>query len=140
MHEDLRAASAEALVALDLPGYAIGGLSVGEGHEAMRRVLDGIDGLLPADRPRYLMGVGEPADILAAVLAGVDMFDCVLPTRNGRNAEAFTWTGRVRLRNARWTDDDSPLEPGCHCYTCRQFSRGACGTTSWPRRCSARRW
>ncbi|MCJ7544340.1 MAG: tRNA guanosine(34) transglycosylase Tgt [Phycisphaerae bacterium] len=124
-HADLRAASTEALVALDLPGYAIGGLSVGEGSEAMRRVLGWIDGLLPADRPRYLMGVGSPADILAAVQAGVDMFDCVLPTRNGRNAEAFTWTGQVRLRNARWTGDDSPLEVGCPCATCRQFSRGA---------------
>jgi queuine tRNA-ribosyltransferase len=124
-HEDLRAASAEALVALDLPGYAIGGVSVGEGAEGVRRVLGWIDGLFPADRPRYLMGVGEPADILAAVLAGVDLFDCVLPTRNGRNAEAFTWSGRVRLRNARWAEDDSPLEPGCTCATCRQFSRGA---------------
>ncbi len=125
VHEDLRAASAEALVALDLPGYAIGGLSVGEELTATRQVMGWIDALLPADRPRYLMGVGEPADILAAVSAGVDMFDCVLPTRNGRNAEAFTWTGRVRLRNARWTHDDSPLEPTCPCPTCRQFSRGA---------------
>jgi queuine tRNA-ribosyltransferase len=124
-HEDLRGASAEALVKLDLPGYAIGGVSVGEEKAATRRVLGWIDGLFPADRPRYLMGVGEPADILAAVAAGVDMFDCVLPTRNGRNAEAFTWTGRVRLRNARWTDDDQPLEVGCPCATCRQFSRGA---------------
>ena len=125
IHQDLRAASAQALVAMDLPGYAIGGLSVGEGPAAMRRVLDWIDELFPADRPRYLMGVGEPADILAAVGAGVDMFDCVLPTRNGRNAEAFTWNGRVRLRNACHTQDDTPIEPGCECYTCRGFSRGA---------------
>jgi len=124
-HKDLRAASAAALVKLDLPGYAIGGVSVGEEKSAVRAVLEWIDELLPPDRPRYLMGVGEPADILAAVAAGVDMFDCVLPTRNGRNAEAFTWGGRIRLRNARWTDDDAPLEADCTCYACRHFSRGA---------------
>ncbi len=122
---DLRAQSAAELVALDLPGYAIGGLSVGEGPEAMRRVLAAVDEQFPADRPRYLMGVGEPADILAAVQAGVDMFDCVLPTRNGRNAQAFTWTGRIHLRNARWSDDPAPVETSCDCYTCRNFSRGA---------------
>jgi len=121
---DLRAASAAALVELDLPGYAIGGLSVGEGPEAMVAVLDEIDEQLPADRPRYLMGVGEPRDILAAVGCGVDMFDCVLPTRNGRNAEAFTWKGRIRLRNAQWTQDAQPLDDHCPCYTCRRFSRG----------------
>jgi queuine tRNA-ribosyltransferase len=122
---DLRARSAEALVALDLPGYAIGGLSVGEGHQAMCETLDAIDSQLPADRPRYLMGVGEPRDILAAVAAGIDLFDCVLPTRNGRNAQAFTFTGRLRLRNARHALDDRPLEDGCDCYTCRHYSRGA---------------
>lgn len=108
-----------------MPGYAIGGLSVGEGHEAMTAVLDHIDEQLPADRPRYLMGVGEPKDILAAVARGVDMFDCVIPTRNGRNAQAFTWTGRLRLRNARHATDDSPLDAACDCYACRHFSRGA---------------
>ncbi|MBN1943253.1 MAG: tRNA guanosine(34) transglycosylase Tgt [Phycisphaerae bacterium] len=122
---DLREQSARRLVELDLPGYAIGGLSVGEGHEAMCEVLEDIDGLLPADRPRYLMGVGEPRDILAAVLRGVDMFDCVLPTRNGRNAQAFTWTGRLRLRNAMHTLDASPIDPNCSCYACKNFSRGA---------------
>ena len=121
---DLRRQSADALVALDLPGYAIGGLSVGEGHSAMCRVLDDIDAQLPADRPRYLMGVGEPRDILAAVARGVDLFDCVLPTRNGRNAEAFTNSGRIRLRNARWAKDASSLEADCDCFTCRNFSRG----------------
>ncbi|MHC4176739.1 MAG: tRNA guanosine(34) transglycosylase Tgt [Planctomycetota bacterium] len=121
---DLRAESAQRLVELDLPGYAIGGLSVGEGHEPMVGVLDGIDSQLPADKPRYLMGVGEPRDILAAVLRGVDMFDCVLPTRNGRNAQAFTWFGRVRLRNARWAEDDRPIDETCDCYACRNFSRG----------------
>jgi len=121
---DLRARSAAELVALDLPGYAIGGLSVGEGHEAMCDVLEHIDEQLPSDRPRYLMGVGEPRDILAAVARGVDMFDCVLPTRNGRNAQAFTWAGRLRLRNARWSDDKGPIDPQCGCYACRNFSRG----------------
>jgi queuine tRNA-ribosyltransferase len=123
-HADLRAESAARLVELDLPGYAVGGLSVGEGHDAMCDVLEGIDEQLPADRPRYLMGVGEPRDILAAVLRGIDMFDCVLPTRNGRNAQAFTWAGRVRLRNARWAEDPNPLDERCGCYACRNFSRG----------------
>jgi queuine tRNA-ribosyltransferase len=121
---DLRARSAEGLVELELPGYAIGGLSVGEGHEAMCTVLDEIDALLPGDRPRYLMGVGEPRDILAAVQRGVDMFDCVLPTRNGRNAQAFTWSGRLKLRNAVHAEDNTPIDPDCDCYTCQHFSRG----------------
>jgi queuine tRNA-ribosyltransferase len=121
---DLRQRSAEAIVALDLPGYAVGGLSVGEGHEKMVTVLDAVDGQLPRSKPRYLMGVGEPRDILAAVLRGVDMFDCVLPTRNGRNAQAFTWGGRLRLRNAAMAKDLRPLEDGCDCYSCRHFSRG----------------
>jgi queuine tRNA-ribosyltransferase len=124
VYADLRARSAAALVELDLPGYAIGGLSVGEGHEPMCEVLDRIDEQLPADRPRYLMGVGEPRDLLAAVMRGVDMFDCVLPTRNGRNAQAFTWHGRVRLRNAQWTTDTRPLDEACECFTCRNYSRG----------------
>ncbi|MDP7289987.1 MAG: tRNA guanosine(34) transglycosylase Tgt, partial [Phycisphaerae bacterium] len=121
---DLRARSAEALVELDLPGYAVGGLSVGEGHEAMTLALDAIDSQLPADRPRYLMGVGEPRDILAAVQRGIDMFDCVMPTRNARNAFAFTWGGRLRLRNAKWTRDPLPLDENCACYACKNFSRG----------------
>jgi queuine tRNA-ribosyltransferase len=121
---DLRAASAEALVELDLPGYAIGGLSVGEGHEAMVLALDTADSLLPADRPRYLMGVGEPRDILASVQRGIDMFDCVMPTRNARNAFAFTWGGRLRMRNAKWISDPKPLDENCTCYACKNFSRG----------------
>ncbi len=124
VHRDLRARSAEALVKLDTPGYAIGGLSVGEGHEPMVAVLDDIHDLLPADKPRYLMGVGEPRDILAAVLRGVDMFDCVMPTRNGRNAQAFTWAGRMRLRNAKYAQDTRPLDGSCSCFACRNFSRG----------------
>ena len=122
--EDLRAASAEALVELDLPGYAIGGLSVGEGHEAMALSLDAVDSQFPTDRPRYLMGVGEPRDILAAVQRGIDMFDCVMPTRNARNAFAFTWGGRLRMRNAKWISDPEPLDESCTCYACRNFSRG----------------
>jgi queuine tRNA-ribosyltransferase len=121
---DLRAESAAALVELDLPGYAVGGLGLGEGHEAMCGVLDEIDAQFPRARPRYVMGLGEPRDILAAVLRGADMFDSVLPTRNGRNAQAFTWHGRLRLRNARWADDPRPLEESCDCYTCRHYSRG----------------
>ena len=121
---DLRDLSARRLVELELPGYAIGGLSVGEGHHAMVNVLDAVDTQFPTDRPRYLMGVGEPQDILAAVARGIDMFDCVMPTRNARNTQAFTWTGRMRLRNARWADDPGPVEENCRCYTCRNFSRG----------------
>jgi len=124
VHADLRAESAAALVELDLPGYAVGGVSVGEGHEALCDVLDATDGQLPPSRPRYLMGVGEPRDIVAAVLRGIDMFDCVLPTRNGRNAQAFTWQGRLRLRNARHAEDAAPLDETCDCYCCRNYSRG----------------
>ena len=125
VHRDLRAESARRIVQLDLPGYAVGGLSVGEGPEQMAGVLDAIDEQLPRERPRYLMGVGEPRDILAGVARGVDMFDCVLPTRNGRNAQAFTWAGRLRLRNAEHARDARPIDEGCPCYTCRNFSRAA---------------
>ena len=121
---DLRGQSAEQLVELDLPGYAIGGLSVGEARDGMYAILDDIDELFPKDKPRYLMGVGEPRDILEGVLRGVDMFDCVLPTRNGRNAQAFTWGGRVRLRNAACAIDTQPIDEHCPCYACRNFSRG----------------
>ncbi len=120
---DLRARSIESLVELDLPGYAVGGLSVGEGHEKMKAVLEHIDEQFPRGKPRYLMGVGEPRDIIAAVACGIDMFDCVLPTRNGRNAQAFTWSGRVKLRNAAFAGDTRPLDEQCPCYTCRNFSR-----------------
>jgi len=117
VYADLRAESARRLVELNLPGYAIGGLSVGEGHEAMVSVLEAIDGQLPADRPRYLMGVGEPRDMLAAVARGVDLFDCVLPTRNARNATCFTWGGRVRLRNAAHARDPGPILASIHNLT-----------------------
>ena len=125
VHADLRAESAGRIVELDLPGYAVGGLSVGEGPAAMTGVLEHIDGQFPRHKPRYLMGVGEPRDILAGVLAGIDMFDCVLPTRNGRNAQAFTFAGRLKLRNAAFARDARPLEEGCDCYACRHFSRAA---------------
>ncbi len=123
IHHDLRRLCASRLVELDLPGYAIGGLSVGETHEQMIEVLAALEPHLPRDKPRYLMGVGMPADIVAAVQAGVDMFDCVLPTRNGRNAYAFTPTGPLRLRNEKYRADERPLEPGCDCPACRGFSR-----------------
>ncbi len=121
----LRRLCAERLVDIGFDGYAIGGLSVGEGHEEMVKTVRLTTPLLPADQPRYLMGVGMPADILAAVMAGVDMFDCVLPTRNGRNAFAFTEAGPLRLRNSIHINSQEPLEPGCDCYACRHFTRGA---------------
>jgi queuine tRNA-ribosyltransferase len=121
---DLRRESVEQLGELDFPGYAIGGLSVGEGHERMMEVLAPTAASLPADRPRYLMGVGQPRDLLAAVGCGVDMFDCVLPTRNGRNGLAFTADGPLRLRNERFKLDDSPLEEDCNGLCCRRYSRG----------------
>ncbi len=122
---ELRKYCAQEMIKLDLPGYAIGGLSVGEGHDNMIRTVDYVAPLLPENKPRYLMGVGFPADIIASVRAGVDMFDCVLPTRNGRNGFAFTDDGPLRLRNASHTEDTSPIEQGCDCYCCKNFSRGA---------------
>lgn len=119
----LRAECAAALVAMDFPGYALGGFSVGETTEQMVLALAPAAALLPAEKPRYLMGVGRPEDILAAVARGIDMFDCVLPTRNGRNACAFTAQGALRLRNASHKRDSAPLESDCQCYTCRHFSR-----------------
>ncbi|MGE5754780.1 MAG: tRNA guanosine(34) transglycosylase Tgt [Planctomycetaceae bacterium] len=120
---DLRAACAEALRALDFDGYAVGGVSVGEGRAQVREALDVTTHLLPADRPRYLMGVGRPQDILDAVATGIDLFDCVLPTRNGRNATCLTDRGPVKLRNAAHRTDPRPIEPGCDCLACRRFSR-----------------
>jgi queuine tRNA-ribosyltransferase len=120
---DLRGRCAEGLQALDFPGYALGGFSVGETAEQMVTALGPAAALLPEGKPRYLMGVGRPEDILAGVACGIDLFDCVLPTRNGRNAQAFTDSGLVRMRNAVHKRDSAPLEPGCPCYTCRHFSR-----------------
>ncbi|MGB3165518.1 MAG: tRNA guanosine(34) transglycosylase Tgt [Alteraurantiacibacter sp.] len=123
LEEGLRARSAEALRAIGFDGYAIGGLAVGEGQEAMFGVLDYAPAMLPEDAPRYLMGVGKPDDLVGAVERGVDMFDCVLPTRSGRNGQGFTWTGPVNLRNARHAEDTGPLDPRCICPTCASYSR-----------------
>jgi len=122
---ELRRRCAGQIVEIGFDGYAIGGLSVGEGHDNMVRTVEFTVPLLPRAHPRYLMGVGMPVDILAAVRAGVDMFDCVLPTRNGRNAFAFTEQGPLRLRNSVHGDSTEPVEPGCDCYGCRHFARGA---------------
>ena len=123
MYEDLRDASIEALAAIGFDGYAIGGLSVGEPKPDMMRILAHTAPRLPADRPRYLMGVGTPEDIVAGVALGVDMFDCVLPTRNARNGWLFTRHGDVKIRNARHRTDTGPLDPTCPCPTCRGYSR-----------------
>ena len=122
---DLRAACAQKLIELSLPGYAIGGLAVGEGFEAMVRVLEATTPILPSDKPRYLMGVGFPRDIVAGVAAGIDMFDCTMPTRNGRNAYAFTAAGALRVKNSKLQRETGPIEEGCDCYACRTFTRGA---------------
>jgi queuine tRNA-ribosyltransferase len=122
-YADLRESSARSLVALDLPGYAIGGLCLGEASDVTYAMVGCVTPLLPVDRPRYLMGAGYPEDIIAAVRLGVDMFDCVLPTRNGRTGMAFTSSGRIAIRNSRYADDFSALDPMCDCYTCRNFTR-----------------
>ncbi|RMF11560.1 MAG: tRNA guanosine(34) transglycosylase Tgt [Alphaproteobacteria bacterium] len=121
--ENLRRESAAALLDIGFEGYAVGGLAVGEGAEVMFDVLDYTVPLLPEDRPRYLMGVGKPSDIVGAVRRGIDMFDCVLPTRSGRNAQAFTRRGTVNLKNARHQDDPRPLDEACRCSACRSYSR-----------------
>ncbi|HEV7312976.1 tRNA guanosine(34) transglycosylase Tgt [Sphingopyxis sp.] len=123
LDETLRARSAAALTDIGFDGYAIGGLAVGEGQEAMFGVLDFAPGQLPADKPRYLMGVGKPDDLVGAVARGVDMFDCVLPTRSGRNGQAFTWDGPVNIRNAKHAEDSGPLDPSCACPVCTTWSR-----------------
>jgi queuine tRNA-ribosyltransferase len=120
---DLREESARALMALDLPGYAVGGLSVGEPREARDRVLEHLDPVLPPEKPRYLMGVGTPEDLIESVARGIDMFDCVLPTRNARNGQLFTRRGRLSIRNSRFKDDPRPPDPDCPCPTCRSASR-----------------
>ena len=123
MHRDLRERSLKALEAMDFDGLAIGGLSVGEPKEEMIKVLDYLPDMMPADKPRYLMGVGKPEDLVEGVRRGVDMFDCVMPTRNARNGHLFTADGTVRIRNARHRHDTAPLEKECDCYTCQHFSR-----------------
>ncbi|MBX7493365.1 tRNA guanosine(34) transglycosylase Tgt [Qipengyuania sp. 1NDW9] len=123
LDEELRKISAEKLTDIGFDGYAIGGLAVGEGQEAMFATLDFAPGQLPEDRPRYLMGVGKPDDLVGAVERGVDMFDCVLPSRSGRNGQAFTWNGPLNLRNARFAEDTDPLDARCKCDTCGTYSR-----------------
>jgi queuine tRNA-ribosyltransferase len=123
MFENLRDHSLAGLAELDLPGYAIGGLSVGEPKEDMQRVLAHIGHQLPAQKPRYLMGVGTPEDLIEGVSRGIDMFDCVMPTRNARNGHLFTRFGDLRLRNARYKTDERPVDETCTCYTCKTFSR-----------------
>jgi queuine tRNA-ribosyltransferase len=123
MYEELRAKSLAGLTEIGFDGYAVGGLSVGEPEDDRLRVMDFLAGRLPANRPRYLMGVGTPGDIVQAVQRGIDMFDCVMPTRNARNGHLFTHAGVVRIRNARYRADTGPLDPDCDCYTCRNYSR-----------------
>ena len=123
LDEDLRRVSAQKLTEIGFDGYAVGGLAVGEGQEAMFATLDFAPGMLPEDRPRYLMGVGKPDDLVGAVERGIDMFDCVLPTRSGRNGQGFTWNGPLNLRNARHAEDTGPLDHRCACEVCGTYSR-----------------
>jgi queuine tRNA-ribosyltransferase len=124
MYESLRDKSMAGLEEIGFDGYAIGGLSVGEPKEDMVRILEHLGDKMPADKPRYLMGVGKPADLVEAVLRGIDMFDCVMPTRNARNGHLFTSTGVIKIRNAVHRGDTAPLDENCDCYTCQNFSRG----------------
>lgn len=123
MHPDLRKRSAEQLIEIGFDGYAIGGLSVGEPNEVMYKILEEVVPILPEDKPRYLMGVGTPQDILEAVERGVDMFDCVLPTRNARHGHLFTSQGVIRIKREEFKEDFSPLDPECECYTCKHFTK-----------------
>ncbi|MDF0541908.1 tRNA guanosine(34) transglycosylase Tgt [Sphingobium sp. H39-3-25] len=123
LDEGLRRVSAEKLIDIGFDGYAVGGLAVGEGQEAMFATLDFAPNMLPADKPRYLMGVGKPDDIVGAVERGIDMFDCVLPTRSGRNGQAFTWAGPLNIRNARFAEDQTPIDEACGCPVCTTWSR-----------------
>jgi queuine tRNA-ribosyltransferase len=123
LFEDQRIECSLRLAGLDFPGYAIGGLSVGESHDEMYRILDILDPVLPRAKPRYLMGVGLPENLVESVARGIDMFDCVLPTRNGRNGSLLTPTGRMNIKNAEYKDDFSPIVEGCGCYACQNFTR-----------------
>jgi queuine tRNA-ribosyltransferase len=123
MHKDLRIQSAKSLIEMNFDGYAIGGLSVGEPKEEMMKVLDFLPEHMPTDKPRYLMGVGTPLDLVEGVAMGVDMFDCVMPSRNARNGYLFTSEGVVKIRNAKYKLDTGPLDPNCSCNTCKHYSR-----------------
>lgn len=122
-YKDLRTRSVEEICALNFDGFAIGGLSVGEAKHEMYDLLDHTAAFLPADKPRYLMGVGTPLDIVTGISMGIDMFDCVLPTRNARNGTLYTSVGKINIRGKKYAEDDGPLDPACQCYTCRTFSR-----------------
>ena len=122
-YRDLRIGHAKRIADLDLPGYAIGGLAVGEPTEVMYEIIEAVEPYLPADRTRYLMGVGTPSNIIEAVARGVDFFDCVMPARNARHARLFTWEGAINLKNARYELDDGPIDPACDCPVCRRYSR-----------------
>lgn len=124
MYEDLRKQSIDSLLAIDFDGYAIGGLSVGEPKDDMHRIVELCTPLMPPDKPRYLMGVGTPLDLVEGVMRGIDMFDCVMPTRNGRNGTLFTSQGKINIKNLKYRLDESALDPACQCYTCRTFTRG----------------
>ena len=123
MFPDLREECTKRLVAMGFDGYAIGGLSIGEPVETMHRMVKAVAPLMPADKPRYLMGVGRPEDLLVGAAYGIDMFDCVMPTRNARNGTIFTSRGRINIKNAIYAEDPTPLDPSCHCYTCKTFSK-----------------
>lgn len=124
IYEDIRIEHAKQITELDLPGYAIGGLAVGESHEEMYRIIEAVMPYLPVEKPTYLMGVGTPANILEAVERGVDFFDCVYPSRNGRHGHVYTNHGKLNLFNARFELDENPIEEGCQCPACRRYSRG----------------
>jgi len=123
MYQDLRTQSAEQLIELDFDGYALGGLSVGEPKELMYEMINYTTPLLPQEKPHYLMGIGDLMDVLEAVAAGIDMFDCVMPTRNARNGTLFTSQGRISIKREEFKKDPGPLDPNCGCYTCRNYSR-----------------
>ena len=123
LYEELRVVSAREITALPFDGFAIGGLSIGETPELMRKMAHFTAPLLPQDKPRYLMGVGRPEDLVEGVRAGIDLFDCVMPTRNARNGQLFTSLGKINIKNARYADDPSPLDPDCSCETCQKYSK-----------------
>ena len=123
LFKDLRVKSLDELIKINFDGYAIGGLAVGESQKEMFKVLDDITGLMPNNKPRYLMGVGTPSDIIGAVKRGIDMFDCVLPTRSGRTGLAFTWNGRINIRNSKYQNDNSPLDPKCEKFSLNKYSK-----------------
>ena len=122
-YEDLRVAHMKQIAALDLPGYAIGGLAVGESTEVMYRIIEAVEPFMPKDKPRYLMGVGTPGNLIEGVARGVDFFDCVMPARNARHGRLFTWDGAINLKNAKYTLDESPIDPQCDCPVCRRYTR-----------------